>query len=109
MFRVDTENECPVTAVFASQKNVVAGSAPLFLHDDWIPHFDGVQILLRMFQANMKEDMLKQVRKEVKSLQKQQTESLSKITTRDEVLQKLNAELGKLRGLKQGKLQEVSL
>ena len=55
----------------------------------------------------MKEDLLQQVRSDMSSLQRQQKESFNKIATRDEVLQKLNSELGKLRSIKQEKQLEV--
>ncbi len=55
----------------------------------------------------MKEDLLQQTRSELDALKKKQKESVNKIVTRDEVLQKLNSELGKLRSLKQEKQLEV--
>ena len=57
----------------------------------------------------MKDDLLQQVRSDMDSLQRQQKESLNKIATRDEVLQKLNSELGKLRSIKQEKQLEARI
>ena len=57
----------------------------------------------------MKDDLLQQVRSDMDSLQRQQKESLNKIATRDEVLQKLNSELGKLRSIKQEKQLEACI
>ena len=57
----------------------------------------------------MKDDLLQQVRSDMDSLQRQQKESLNKIATRDEVLQKLNLELGKLRSIKQEKQLEARI
>ena len=65
------------------------------------------RLCCRFLQASMKEDLLQQVRSDMESLQRQQKESLNKIATRDEVLQKLNSELGKLRSIKQEKQLEV--
>ena len=67
------------------------------------------RLFFRLLQATMKDDLLQQVRGDMDSLQRQQKESLNKIATRDEVLQKLNSELGKLRSIKQEKQLEARI
>ncbi|KAK2143064.1 hypothetical protein LSH36_881g02026 [Paralvinella palmiformis] len=56
---------------------------------------------------SMKEDLILQLKQDTDSLQQQQRDAISKITARDEAIQHLNSEIGKLRQIRQEKLIEI--